>query len=350
MAAPALLDFAALLAPIPGDEPAGPPVPFETRRQLEEARKEDNPDDYSPDDPMRPDTPRKADWRRIVELARQTLTDVSKDLLVAARLTEGLVRLHGFAGLRDGLRLLRELVDQCWERLNPPIEDGDLEVRAAPFYWLDDPDKGARFPNTLRGVPLVSGEGGQYGWLEWRQSRDGRGPVSPEDFERALLATPPERCAGAAEAIAECLEELGRLTHSLNDRIGSAAPGLIFIRQALEECQAVAQEIVRRRPAGPAADSAAGVTESEPAAGAAAAPAGRAPASRAEAYRQLAQAAAVLRDLEPHSPIPYLIERAVELGALPFPQLIRVLIRDANVLTELNREMGIKEPPPPPQE
>jgi hypothetical protein len=36
--------------------------------------------------------------------------------------------------------------------------------------------------------------------------------------------------------------------------------------------------------------------------------------------------------------------RAVELGALPFPQLMQALIRDASVLSEMNRELGIKVP------
>ncbi len=54
----------------------------------------------------------------------------------------------------------------------------------------------------------------------------------------------------------------------------------------------------------------------------------------------------MLRELEPHSPIPYLIQRAVELGSLPFPQLINALIRDDSILTELRREFGIKETPP----
>jgi type VI secretion system protein ImpA len=70
------------------------------------------------------------------------------------------------------------------------------------------------------------------------------------------------------------------------------------------------------------------------------------PAANREAiYAQLKQSAAVLRQLEPHSPIPYLIERAVELGKKPFPELIRALIREPNVLAELNREFGIEEAP-----
>ena len=67
--------------------------------------------------------------------------------------------------------------------------------------------------------------------------------------------------------------------------------------------------------------------------------------SREDAYRQLAQAAEVLRQLEPHSPIPYLIKRAVELGAMPFPELMQALIREPNAISELKRELGIKEPP-----
>jgi hypothetical protein len=41
--------------------------------------------------------------------------------------------------------------------------------------------------------------------------------------------------------------------------------------------------------------------------------------------------------------VPFLVRRAVELGALPFPLLMQELIRDANVLAEMNRELGIKQ-------
>ena len=60
-------------------------------------------------------------------------------------------------------------------------------------------------------------------------------------------------------------------------------------------------------------------------------------------YEQLAQAAALLQQLEPHSPIPYLIQRAVDLGAKSFPDLMKELVRDSNVLSSMNRELGIKD-------
>ena len=53
----------------------------------------------------------------------------------------------------------------------------------------------------------------------------------------------------------------------------------------------------------------------------------------------------VLQQLEPHSPIPYLLNRAVELGTFPFPELMKNLILNADVLKLMNRELGIKDTP-----
>jgi type VI secretion system protein ImpA len=323
-------------------------VPFDTRTKLEEKRLEDNPEDYAPDDPMRPETFRKADWPGLVELATETLAQKSKDLLVAARLTEALVKQHGFAGLRDGLHLLRELVEQRWDHLHPVIEDSDLEIRAGPFYWLDAPDRGARLPTTLRLVPLVwRTEGTQefrYGRFHWaNDSKDPRDRVPKEDFEKAILATPVEHCEAVAAEIAQSQEELGQLVRSLDAKMGPVAPALNGIRSAVEDCHGLVQQILKRKR--PASSPKSDMLDEQAAPAPAAAGSGRAAATRADAYQQLAQAAALLQELEPHSPIPYLVQRAVELGGLPFPQLIKALIRDANVLAELNRELGIKEPP-----
>jgi type VI secretion system protein ImpA len=344
MPSPPLLDLEALLAPVPGDEPAGGSIPFEVRQELEDARKEVNPEDFPADDPMRPENPKKADWPGIIRLAQQTLTETSKDLLVAARLTEALTKQQGFAGLRDGLRLMRRLVEDCWDRINPAVEDGDLEARAAPFHWIDDADKGARFPTALRTVPLVVGATGAYGWYEWRQSQDGKGTVSRDDFEKAATATPRDYCQTVIEDLTECYQEILQLGQILGQRMGSDAPGLLSLRQALDECLSLEKQILQRK-GGPEV----GPSENgEAAAGdGATQQARRAATSREEAYRQLADAAATLQRLEPHSPIPYLVQRAVELGALPFPQLIRALIREPNVLAELSRELGIKDEAPP---
>src|SRR6185437_11013629 len=75
-------------------------------------------------------------WPKLVQLTSQKLRDKSKDLSIAAWLTEGLVHLHGFAGLRDGLTLIHGLCDRFWDNVYPLPDEGDLEVRAAPLQSL----------------------------------------------------------------------------------------------------------------------------------------------------------------------------------------------------------------------
>src|SRR5207248_7918756 len=134
MASPPILDFEPLLAPIPGADPIGEPLPFPVRKKLDDARKEIDPNQFAPNDPRRPEGPQPADWPAIEQLAKDTLARTSKDLLVAARLTEALVKQHGFRGLHDGLRLLRRLTHECWDRIYPVvpvIPNGDPEAQAA---------------------------------------------------------------------------------------------------------------------------------------------------------------------------------------------------------------------------
>jgi type VI secretion system protein ImpA len=345
MPSPDLIDLAALLAPIPGDQPAGSGIPFDIRQQLEEGRKEEDPDSFAEDDPMRPHEFKKADWRGIVRLAQETLTLTAKDLLVAARLTEALVKVHGFAGLRDGLRLLRGLVEQCWERLYPPLEDGNVEIRASSFDWLDNPIRGITFPNTLRQVPLLVGKDFSYALQQCDQSVENKERLPQAALDKAIRNASREKLVAVNEDVTECLAELDRLRTSLDARMGPLAPGLMEVGKKLESCRLFLQYALRECPVA--------VAKSDSPSGDPRAPEGPAGPSgvlttRAEAYRQLAQVAGQLQQLEPHSPIPYLVQRAVELGSLPFPQLIKALIRDVNVLAELNREFGIKESSPEP--
>ena len=143
----------------------------------------------------------------------------------------------------------------------------------------------------------------------------------------------------------QSVDELNKLTKALSAKMGPEAPALSGVRQALEDCQKLVQQIAAMRR--PEAAGKTDISSGQAVGGGAVAPSGGGLPSRQEAYRQLEHAANVLRQLEPHSPIPYLVQRAVELGRLPFPQLIKALIRDANVLSELNRELGVKEKEPP---
>src|SRR5947209_8026599 len=256
MATPPLLDFDALLAPIAGDDPSGGPLPFKDfREKLDDFREEIDPEDFDPEDPRRAEVQKKdANWKGVVELAQRCLVTTSKDLLVATRLTEALVMTNGFAGARDALVLLRRLVEECWDRLRPPVEEADdLEVRAGFFNWLDDPVKGARFPTKLRSVPLLRADGVAVSYFNC-QGRSNKPPaVGKEQLEQAIRAADAPRCQDVADDVAAARDELEALAKALDSRMPDLAPGFNELRKALDDCETLAKPVIRLKGLGAAA-------------------------------------------------------------------------------------------------
>src|ERR1700760_432307 len=124
MALPEGLDIEALLAPIPGDAPQGVDIradrsaasPYNRLRDARsEARDAERALDKGDDDARDPGPL----WRTVRELALTTLRETTKDLEIAAWLTEALVRSHGLAGLAAGAQVMGGLAERYWDRLFP---------------------------------------------------------------------------------------------------------------------------------------------------------------------------------------------------------------------------------------
>src|SRR5258707_3186110 len=122
-----------LLHPIPGDNPSGASLRYDPLYdKIKEARRRD---DNAPQGDWQRER-KAADYKQVVKLAGDALGTRTKDLQLAAWLTEALLHQEGFSGLRQGLDLLRGLIENFWDTLYPEIEDGDVELRAAPVAWV----------------------------------------------------------------------------------------------------------------------------------------------------------------------------------------------------------------------
>jgi type VI secretion system protein ImpA len=327
-----LLDFAELTAPIPGEQPAGIRLPPDVRKKLEDARKEFEP---HPDDPSQPPIPKKPDWSGIVRLASESLTQNSKDLLAVVRLVEAMAHRDQFAGLRDGLHLMRLMLTDCWDRIHPLVEEpGDIEYRAGPVQWLTDTEGGAWFPAALSKLPFLK-IGDQDACLT--DCKDGKlndQPLSTDTIRAGAPLTPT-----IGEEIGECLTELDALDQILTEKMADQAPSMGGIRDVLAGCKRFIDHLhsSSEAPAGEegAVETSAGGEQVAVRTGGG--------TSRADVYRLLARLADDLARMEPHSPIPDLLRWAVKLGNMPFRELIQELVREPGVLADIRRQLGIPE-------
>ncbi|MGH7127221.1 MAG: ImpA family type VI secretion system protein, partial [Planctomycetaceae bacterium] len=166
MATPDVLEFERLLAPISDEQPAGPElkedealsnVYYGVKDAREAARSAERQLLMAGDEGADLSPP---DWRTVRERAVEALATKSKDLWIAAWLIEALCRLDGFAGLRDGFRLVREMAERYWDGIHPvPDEDG-VATTVAQLTGLNGEDSEGALIAPIKLIPIT--EPGSY--------------------------------------------------------------------------------------------------------------------------------------------------------------------------------------------
>jgi type VI secretion system protein ImpA len=361
MPTPDTVDVASLLAPISADQPSGESLLYDgVVDQLKEALRGGGRSQLEDQEAAPPD------WRTVLQVASSALATRSKDLQIAAWLTEALTRLHGFAGLRDGLRVLRGMQDTFWDTLHPQIEDGDLEFRAGRLSYLNESTEGSAresLPAAIEAIPLTDAAAGEaYGYADWRESREvdnlarldperyqaalGAGRLTGEQFDRAVAAGRRAFYEPLFADANEALEECERLQAAVMERFGKNAPSLLNVRKAVEDCRDLLWRILeeKRRLEPDALDA-------EAAPGAAAPAPGGAPVSgslpleprdRADAVRRLAAVATFFKRTEPHSPVSYLVQKAMRWADMPLDAWLQEVLADETAMARVREMLGIK--------
>jgi len=349
-----ILNLDQLLEPISADSPCGESLRWEPvwdeLNQLRRTRK----------DPLHPSADRNPEWGKVIALATELLTTRTKDLLIAGWLTEALVREHGFAGFRDGLRLIRGLVEQFWDNVHPQMEDDDLSIRAAPFSWLTSRDGGAHMPAALREIPLArSSDGELYNWNYWHarnaapigkdedvdqyERRCAEALSYKQSFDSAVSDTPPGFYRDLYSDMEACLAEIDRLALIVDERLGDLAPGWSDLRHTIAEIQVFVRDVLQRRgsfaettsvetvvseaaPAVPATESTSMTTGPI--------------RTRGEAVTRLEEVATFFSNADPHSPVAYLIRRAIRWSNMSLEELLAELVKDESTLRQIEDTLG----------
>lgn len=349
-------DIDRALTPIAGDHRAGTSLRYSpVYREIRQARQED--DATLPqgewERPLK-----KADWPLVVRLCLSALQSESKDLQIAAWLCEAWVRLHGIRGMSAGVRLLDGMVAHFWADAYPSREE-DGEARLGIVEWLRE----MLLVAVTMHIPLLEFDGaGEVGKV-------GESALNLDDWQRLVMGKPAlpgrerpdqatlsarvvgarlERLIAMRRDIAEILEQWALFTRRLDDALNGDGPSLSAVADRLSALARAVESLIDGRAsptqagAGPfagegegsdsASPQAASQTASQKTANAHAVSSQQEITNREDAYALLARAAAYLREHEPHSPTPYLIERALTWGRMPLRELMdEVLSEDGGM-------------------
>lgn len=358
---PPVIDLDALLQPISDESPSGESLRYSgIYDEIAEARRADdnlNQGDWVTDLKV-------ADYAKVIGLGVPALTTQSKDLQIAVWVTEALTMKHGLAGFRDGLQLLLGFHERFWDTVHPEIDEGDMEGRANAMSWLDTNGWLA-----LRSVPFTGGRGYSYQDFDNAKKYDFPDnidalPMEEKDRLTKLRAEAEKNRSvtmslwnveraqtrrAAMEAfnltIEECkaaLSGLNRIVEEKYDR--NQTPGFSNLRKTLENIDEQLKKLLEEKrieEPDEVEEETAAETDGQPAAQKGDGSVTGAIANRKEALRRLAEIAAFFQKTEPHSPVSYLVQRAVKWGNMGLESWLQEVIKDQSVLVQLRETLGV---------
>lgn len=371
MAFAAVLDVESLISPISEETPSGVELRqsefanqfFDLREFFNQSNKAERdiqqalafPDEEFPDlkDP---------EWDEVRERAIDILTTHSKDVSVASWLIEAEMRISGIAGLRDGFKVMLEICRRYWDNIHPaPDEDEGYAETVSQLTGLTS----ERTFSTLENIPLTNGSGGQYSLFDFneanriegmsmedKQRRITQGAIERHTFDDSFRATPRDHWNNVIEDLDTTIDTIRELGTFLDERClrnsygEDTAPSMTSFRQKLETTRASVQQLMSEllldevsEPSG----------EQESSDGETAAPT-QAKAvvgtiqTRSDAIKMIRKVAEFFRKTEPQSFIHFKLDQAANWAEMPFPELLKELLRDESAMGELSRRTGIPIP------
>lgn len=362
---PPVIDLDAIMQPISEESPAGESTRYSgLYDEIIEARRAD---DMLAQGEWQTDV-KYADFKKVIDLAVPALISQTKDLQIAAYLTEALVKEYQFAGLRDSMKLMSGLQENFWDSMFPEIEDGDMEGRANAIAFLD-----SQAADAIKEAKITQGQG--YSLIDWEDSKKFAFPdnvdtldtadqqryaalraqaekenrVTEDLWNKAIIASRRAFYEDLALIIAECWEAYNDINRVIEEKFDpKQMPGMTNLKKALETVQTQVEKLLaqKREEEPDEVEEEADEGETQDSGGAVSGGQSGMPGTagaiqgRADALKRLAQLAEFFRKTEPHSPISYLVTRAVKWGNMPLETWLQDVIKDETVLFQIRQTLG----------
>lgn len=305
------------------------------------------------------------EWQTVYKLGVEILGRHSKDLEIAAWLTEASLRLHQFAGLTAGFKLTTALLQRYWDDLYPRADEEGVSSKVAPIAGLNGYEVEGTLIVPIACLPITEGPV-TYALWQYKQAleinkisdpkllekRLSNGALTLAKVQASLAATPMSFYVNLRQNLQAAQVAFQEMNQVLDEKCGNDAPPGSHIRKALEDFAEYLGFLLADAPfqLPPSQDvetsakalSDQGVDKPESVIVQADPTGNAAITNRDQALKTLTQVAQFFAKTEPHSPLPFLLQRAVRWGNLPLPELLKELINDDNARGSVFKLTGIE--------
>ncbi len=300
------VDLETLLAPIEGEDPAGPDLAYDAARiELEQAFETS----ISIDPSGEVTETAEVNWPRVVNDVVDQF-ERTKDIWLAVYLARAGARAGDLSAVVGGVQALEGLVDRYWESMHPKLEELGVQGRTTPCESLNSP---GQFLIPLERAALISHPRlGQFSGHDLERFRQGGDAEDGFGFFQAALNELGEAALADAGAKLTAIEAgLKRADALFVEKAGiDAAPNFQPAYQGLAKLHRAVRAFMTEADGAASSEAA---DEASEAGAPAAAGRGGAPGrveSREDVVRAIDAICDYYRRREPSSPVPLVLARA----------------------------------------
>ncbi|HED35855.1 MAG TPA: type VI secretion system protein TssA [Gammaproteobacteria bacterium] len=290
-------------------------------------------------------------WKKVASLAPDILRNNAKDLEVASWYTEARVRIDGFTGLLYSFKLIHGLIEKYWDNLYPLPDEYGIETRVSPLSGLNGEGSDGVLIPPLRNMDITEGEyPGPFSFWQYQQAAElkhitddderlakaDKLGFNMEGFNKSVASSSSEFFVYTRDSVSKAIDIYRDTARLLDEYCGTEdSPPTSNITSILEECLGAIKYVGTEAKKFPAEV----VTEPESTTSNSGDTSSSAPTSqpvqatgpvksREDAFTKITEIASFFRKTEPHSPISYILERAVVWGEMSLEELMKELITD----------------------
>ena len=314
-----------------------------------------------------------ADWDFVKNQCAELLSHTSKDMKLALWYVDALSHTDHLAGISQGLSLLQTLNDDYWLTMYPPLdgEEESMDIRAGLLSWFVK-----ALTNDIKQLSLADTKVESYNYNYYLTARDHdkqrqQNPDSEtsnqltlSDYNHAIKNSSKAWQKALMSNLNKVTEQWQALTDQLNDLMGMDAPVfapvtdlLMALKQHLhpllpeyaDTTNSISQEGVAdtvdstddhestKSDGNKSLASTKNVTLTD------FNPSNRDHQSnRRQALKLLAQIQEYFATNEPHSPVTFLLGRAIDWADMPLDQWLAHIIKNEDQLSMISDMVGIQ--------